>query len=596
MARYRISRTLPTGWKVRLDYIPWNGSLADAVTEIDGVALLEIGDHTCSFDELPYGMTQPQTLKLKLAFNLLPQAMQDALQEGQDSTLPPAPVPDRNVFVLYSDRGTNGVTWTTEFVGCEDTIEGFDAVPEAGDVYAYEVELVDVVYHAMKSVDAYYFWYTTGTFPTWYPARPILQSLTVSEAGRNQFYDVSGYAVSHYWLSETLNTYAVNVARMLSEHYLRGVPSGNRIANGSQLEKLGDSALTLYRSTYESLPRQQSTALASSEVAIIRKVTNGSFDGGLVSVNDKYSWARKDNTAYDILRDLCESFGVKMSYGIEIGTSGGSPSFTLSWRPRRVGSPNAGDNHSTAYDAQIGALRMIVRPSARRGESNIGKVEIQWESDFEQDAKQVVLLQTGSRGSRSFNVEPIVHNAPCFLPDEDFPRGRLGPLLQTNQLFFKRTESGQTTLILCHENTRYKYQPDVIGGYVDATTTAGQQPVVNDDNEGNYRIQLNSIQTSATMIVALAKLLRHIFANPDNAIAETSYSALKTPEALPSNVGGVHDLSYNDNGGTGGTSDYAGLLTRIKWNQAILTSSTHNFMTGEITAKYFLMAASGNVS
>jgi hypothetical protein len=599
MARYRIERTLPTGWRIRLDYVPWNGTLAESPTMVDGVALLEIGDHTAEFDTLPFGMTEPHTLKLKLALNYLPAGMSQALQEGQDPTLPPAPVPDRNVFVLYSDRGTNGATWTTEFVGCEDVIEGFDAVPEAGDIYSYEIELVDVVYHAMKSVDARYFWLTLGTLPELNRAYDrVFQTLTTNERGRNQFHDLFGYARRRYsWLSEILDKYAANVGAVLSEHYLRGVPALNAFVNASQLRKVADASLTLYRSTYESLPRTAGAALAADEIALMTLIdSGGGIVGGLLNAADKYAWARSDTTAYDVMRDLCEAFGVKMSYGIEISEVLGSPAYTITWRPRRIGSPNAGDNHTTGYDAQVGALRMTERPSTRRGESNIGKVEIRWESEYQEDAKQIVYLQTGSRGSRSINVEPIVHNAPVFLPEEDMPDGRRGPMVQTNQLYFKRPESGQTTLVLVHENTRYKYLPDVVGGYVEATTTAGREPVVNDDNEGNYRIQLNAIQTSATMAVALAKFYRHTFAHPDNASVETTWSALRTTAVMPHNVGAVHDLSFNNDGGTGGESDFSALLTRLPWGRAILTSSTHNWMTGEVTTRYFLMAATGNVA
>jgi hypothetical protein len=145
---------------------------------------------------------------------------------------------------------------------------------------------------------------------------------------------------------------------------------------------------------------------------------------------------------------------------------------------------------------------------------------------------------------------------------------------------------------MAHENTRYYYLPG--GSYVQVTTTAMKQPVQHDDNEGNYRVQLNSVQAQATMAYGLTQLLLHLFSNPDNATIECTWNALKTPAMLPNNVGGVYDLSTNS-GGSGGTADYADVLPNLAWTKAVMTSSSHNWMTGEISTKFFLLAATGNI-
>jgi hypothetical protein len=96
------------------------------------------------------------------------------------------------------------------------------------------------------------------------------------------------------------------------------------------------------------------------------------------------------------------------------------------------------------------------------------------------------------------------------------------------------------------------------------------------------------------MPYTLTQFLLHVFANPDNATIEAPWSALKTSVVLPAFVGAVYDLSTNL-GGSGGTADFADVLPNLSWSKAILMSSTHNWMTGEIDTKFFLMAATGNV-
>lgn len=593
MARYRMERTLPTNWRIRLDYIPWDGSLDDAVTAVDGVSLLEIGDQVNEFDSLPFGMVQPQTLKLKLALTSLPSALQAYIRTGRETVLvgPLPKVLRRNIFVLYSDRGTNGAAWTTEYIGCEDDTEGFEATPGGGDTYEYEVELVDVVYHALKTMigkDTLVF-YTGQTLPEtvyhkfWY-------LLMLNTVGQNVYQSGEAQVLT---VANVLEWIMVALRKHLASYYLHGLAYPADVTT-SGFSGLFTSALELKNCNTDQPPRVAGTALTASSAYLTTHVALLGFSlgdnsaGGLMGIADKYGWRIGDTTVYDVMRDLCETLGVKMAYNVAI-TYGPSASAAVTFTPLRIGSPLAGNASVTGIDAKIACTKMLARPTIRRGADNVTKAETRWETEYNEDVKEIVRLRRGTDGSRSVNVEPIIHNAPTYLPEADEDDGRSGPFLQSNLIYFKSGGS----VHLAHENTRYYYLPGTPGNYVQVTTTAGQQPVVHDDNEGNYRIQLNSIQANACMPYALTQLLLHVFSDANNATIEAPFSALLTSEMLPAYTGAVYDLSTDD--GVSASANYATLLPNMAWTRAVLTSSSHDWMTGKIQTKFFLMAATGNV-
>jgi hypothetical protein len=140
--------------------------------------------------------------------------------------------------------------------------------------------------------------------------------------------------------------------------------------------------------------------------------------------------------------------------------------------------------------------------------------------------------------------------------------------------------------------------PGSSGAYVDATTTAGETPVQHkddDENVGEYRLQLNAIQTTATMQTALAKFAVYVFGADQNGIVETSWNLLTTTQAMPHRLGSVHDLSYAQNGGTGGASYLASAFDEMSWSRCILTKSAVNYTTGENTVTYYVLSQSGNL-
>ena len=604
MPQYRFSRTMPTGWKIRLEYLTWDSNYGGAVTEITEPALVELGEHVAEFDNdgLPYGLCAPQKLSLRLNYSLLPSAMRGYLKYGYDTTLPPEPYLRRNTWWLWTDRGTNGATYYLEFIGCEEQSEGVDLEPGPGDTYEYNVELVDAIYHSMKYAtgEECFDNITVGPFDLYNRAfEALFNVLVVDSRGYNVYQKAGSFDTAMVPADNLMLLIAQSLSKFFDAKYAR---SGNTWPMGSfvaGLDNVFTSALTLKKQSVATLPRSAGADLTAAQMYLIWQTVTGPVNGGLSSPIDKYAWARADVTPWDVLHDLAETLGVKISYTFSYvpATNGVNVDFKV----RRVGSTiTHGDASSTAYDAQIGASKMIDRAKIVKRGSGIAKSEIQFDSESDADAKAVVRLSSAARGSRSMNVEPIVHNIPTYQSNSDERLGRYGPLLQTNNIYFQRTETGaEGTFVLCHENTRYRFLPGTSGAYVDATTTAGNNPVQHLDdleNDAEYRIQLNAIQTTATMQTALAKFAVHVFGADQNGIVETSWNLLHTTEAMPHKLGSVHDLSYAQDGGTGGASYLASAFDEMTWARCILTKSAVNYMTGENAVTYYVLSQSGSLS
>lgn len=628
MPIYRIARTLKTGWRFRLDYCPHDTEYDPngTITSVGDVAILELGDHVAEFDSIPYGLQQPATLSLKLLYTQLPAAMVAYLRDGYNT----ANDRQQNIWVLWTDRGTNGATWTLEFVGCEDNTEGVDYSPEAGSEYSYDAELVDICYHAMKSATGYdalnaikppNHLSPTGWFAPYYKLWHWYKGVPLTGAGvearaDNQYQDAQGLRVGMYTAEGVLRHVLFGLAQYLTDNYTRSAALdsalGSSITADLALDQFGRSEFTelVNRSCewlsyqYSGATRQPGTARTKSNTFLCARVQpptqlggqGSEYFGGVLGVSDEYGWARRDTSLYDVMRDLCETFAVKVTYKPRwepAGTfyKGLSYEFTV----RRIGTPiTASDTGATTWDARLGTNGFIDRPKIGRRQDNISKAETRWASKSDEDAKEIVRLQAGAAGSRSMNIEPIVHNCPTWLPEWNDEDGRYGPLLQTNLLYWREGESAHKM----HENTRIRFMPGAAGAYVESTTTAGEDPVTfrDGENDGNYRIQLNAIQAGACLPNALAKLHLHLWTNPDNAVVETSWALSRTTEAMTDKLGAVHNLAFAEDGGAGGTSPYATTFDRLPWVRAVLTSTSVNYDTGLCTVKYFLIAETGNLT
>lgn len=608
--QFRISRTLPNGWRTRLDIVPYTSKLndpANTIREEDAVSLLELGSQKNEFDSVPYGLSKPQTLKIKLAWSRLSTEFQDAISSQ------PSDFGQRNIFLLYTDRGTNGTTYSLEFAGCEDNIEAFELEPLGDGQYAYSIELADLAYMAMKTATRYLRppdrddaagLVDNGKFQVVPNSTPWQIYLTATR-GRNQAGDV-GLLGLYIINSETAMS---ELSRKLAVRMRSATRSDNGIYSSQEIPGLFDrgntlraiftAALELYGCTTDGvesggkLRRKIAGALSKTAIYLIGKIVRAysSNDiqtlGGIFSGSDNFAWDRNDNSAYDVMRDLCETLGVKASYRFEIvpaNTYADTPydSVGVIWDVKRIASSRDFANDLDTPDDAISTLKALSDPKITVRGENILKSEVRYETSNQEDKTEIVRISQGARASRSMNVEPIVHNIPVFYPEYDERRGRYGPFKQTNQLFFKGNGAGGSpdgSIMKVHEDTLYWYGPGA-NQYVSVTSTASDNPWdQTDDTQQATAVQLAAMQAETSMAAALTKLHLKAFSDENNALVEIEWPLTVSPYVLPGGLAGRHQL----------TAGPASTFTSLAWSRALPVSIDVDWFAGTSKMTYYLL-------
>jgi hypothetical protein len=578
MPHYRIQRTLPNGWNIRLEMLPYDTNLGGAVTTLGDVCLLELGDQVAEFDGLPYGMVKPQTLRFQLAWDMLPTAMQTYIETSVDG--------DKcNLWMLFSDRGTGGATYSLEFAGVEDNVEAVNLEPLDDGSYAYSVQLVDMLFHAMKTKTGYsIFNGKVGAITP--PSANVFQVRMKNDPARQQFQTAIGDTKADTF-NDIVGHMRTGMATHIKSNYARTTSAATDIFDWSQvLDDFLTTALELYKiNSLTNTPRQIGTALTSTTAVLLTNALepkyNGKTIGGIYSMGDNFAWGRKDVTVYDILRDLCEAMGIKASYEFTYRTTAGVDRITATWFPKRIcGSKDDTTNTADTADVTLSIENALALPSIVKRGDNIGKAEVRYESTNQDDLTEIVRLKKGARSSRSMNIEPIIHNVPVILmKDYHKNSGRSDVLKQTNHIMYADTTND---LIKVHETTKYYYGPKA-NQWVKVSSTASEEPTAfkaDFSNEPAFQVQMAALQAQTSMTAALCLLHLHVFADENNATAEMEWNYTASQYVRPQGLAGRHAL----------TDNVADTFTALNWSQALPTSITMNWFEGTTKVKYFLLA------
>jgi hypothetical protein len=576
MAIYRLSRTLPNGWRIRLDLVPYDENLNGTVTPLGDVCLLELGSQTAEFETLPYGLVKPQTLKFKLAWSMLPSAVQDYIEDSVD----PAAPNKCNLWVLYSDRGTSGATYTVEYAGVEDNVEAVQLEPLDDGSYGYNVELVDYVFHAMKTLTGnQVFNGKIGAHRP--PETEVFQFLLRNLVGRNQKHLSPGRV-----LADTFATIMGYIRTAMGTHIKTNYARTTLGFSGSlfdfnTLDKLIEAAIELYTMGLDNEPRTISTAVTSQTSYLTTNISKDSYGGatigGLYSLGDNFAWGRRDVTVYDIIRDLCETLGVKASYNFEAKTQSGNIYLDTNWYVKRIASSLGYANNVDTTDATLSLNQSLALPTIIKRGDNIAKAESRYETSHQEDATEIVRLKKGARSSRSMNIEPIIHNVPVYMTDYDKIVGRTEVYKQTNQILFKANNG---SLVKVHETTKFWYGPKSTQ-WVKISSTASNNPQYqDDDSQEKYRVQLAAMQAQTSMPAALCLLHLHVFADENNATCETEWNYTKSTALLPSALCGRHTL----------TDSVVDIFDSINWEYALPTSISVDWFASTSKINYYVLA------
>jgi hypothetical protein len=601
MSIYRYSRQLPNGWNVRLDLLPYNETLSGTVVEQPPYGIITIGEHASEFDDLPFGLQKPQTLKIELDWEGLSSDVRTLLSTARGTN--PFGNAARNTWLLFSDRGTNSATWTLEFAGVEDNVDALDLEPtETG--YTYNAELVDVAYYNLKTMTGanVFFGYTPEDAT---PYREVFDSLETggTKPKDNQTSLVNIPQLISFYSGITDQTLAFrssfeHVARWFRKvcgnyfNLIDGRASawatlqGSNFDVGDDLRTLIETAATFYEQS-TTAPRSAGSALTKTTAHLtthISATTDAAlaYDtalGGIASTGDKLAWGREDLSAWDILKRLAETMGVKLSYSFGYDnttyTSPTRPFITVKWNVRRIASPITNANTSSTPDYNVSLSTALSRPSISVRGNNVLKAEARIEGFSDDDVTEWARIKSGTEASRSINAEPILNNMPTYKPRADSGIGwnRIG-YLQTNNIVTRYGTTDQ--LLKAHETTRVYWGPSGTDYFEVSTPASAELPQIT--NPALYKLTLAERQIRSCLPYALVVFYSKIFAEEDSASIELDFDIRNSVAHLPQSLGAI--VSF-----TGGAAD---TFTSLPWTKAICTSIVTNWLEGTATAKYYL--------
>jgi hypothetical protein len=224
----------------------------------------------------------------------------------------------------------------------------------------------------------------------------------------------------------------------------------------------------------------------------------------------------------------------------------------------------------------------------KRGD-NILKAEVRYETESDRDATDIVKVQRGARASRSMNIEPLLHNMPVHIqdnnPDDRWPKFK-APIKQTNQLYVRGSYYGgsPSNFIKVHEKTKIRYSssqfvevdPDGLKNPVPATDFK-----TNSQTQSTYFLQINDCQVNGCITAALCNLLLTVFSNENNAIVEVEWPLSISNKVMTDYIAGKFQL----------TNEAAGKFGNISWDKAMPVSISVDLISAKATHRYYMVSA-----
>lgn len=581
-----------TGWRYRLDIMPYGNTLSSTIETLPGnvANLIEVGAIKTAFDKLPYGVQSPAGMSVRLAISNLPTGLQQAIRNKVGL------VGDRNLFMLFSDRGTNGATYTLEFCGVQAKIAGTSYSKEAG-AWLTTLDLVDALYFTMTKVrmsgieDNSYVETTPYTvlYDVGFPSvarTDVYHSARAEDTGwsRDFYVDTWNEIVGEvrkdisYWLS----IYACRTSNT------SGIVDIIADGNATMADYWGNT-IDMYQAA-TTYPRTASTALTGNTarmVSRVREKDGNTVIGGMVSSRDIYSWARYE-TAWDWVKDLTETFNAKASY-YPVYVTGANPYIAYVWNVKPVLEDPVSPGRTLDFE------KALSWPEIRETEEGIGKAEVRTETSSDKDVKQWVVNAGVSRADKQFTAQTWVTNSPVFVDTVREGRDVVAGvaqndllsegLFQTNRIVY--VNGGQ--VFKAHENVRL-YKASGVSTLYTATdpvtsVNLSEQPPTFDKTVSpevcrqQYQLWANAVQSYGCLPYALAQHLVGIFGDDNITTFEIEYRITDAPtKVLAENLGAVYDFS----GSTVATE-----LPHLSWNKGVVTSIEVNH--AENTSKLTVM-------
>lgn len=590
--QYRKEWTAPaTGWRFRLDIVPYDCTLSSTRVVLSGAEAnaVEVGAIASSFDSLPYGLKAPDQMTVKLVYSKLPADLKNKLLQKVAYYSSPYVGWAKNTFLYFSDRGTNGATWTLEFVGTPAKIAGTTYTKESGS-YVTSVELVDAMYDAMVGMpmskieaNAWAGNYHTVLYDVGFPGA------VRSDAYHTARVEDTGWSTGFFvesWAS-VFSKIRTNITGELIRQTCRTSNSSAAATQNaadaiSTMPNLLGNVVDFYECS-QTYPRTIGSALTTSTAKIITRVLEkdtGATVGGMVSSRDEVSWARYE-TAWDWYKDLCESFGAKVAYRPVYNAGGGSPYISYVWY---VGSVKGWFDFTQSANLDDG----LDYPEFVETEDAIAKAEVRTDMFSEGNTTQWIVNSGVMRADKQFTSQVYMHNLPTTIDnvrggDADQAAFLSIGLFQTNRVVYEA--NGQC--FLAHPTLTIKTSPSYSTLYTatdpDTSTDLGAEPptyTFEQATADKYNLWVNAVQKYGGLPYAVAQHVTSTFGTDNLAsfkvtLRVADYPSLTLPTGVNTTaVGMIVDLS---------SSTAASELTHFAWTSAVVTGVESDLQAGTAT-------------
>ena len=587
--------TQGTKWNYRLDIMPYFANLSSTVIPLSGAEAnaIEIGAIEASFDKLPYGLQSPAQMSVQLVLSNLPEPLRVSLQLKQATAVGGT---IKNTFMLFSDRGTNGGTWTLEFVGTPSKINSMKYKREAG-AYVTTVELVDALYDAMVSMpmsdieaNAWAGNYHTVLYDVGFP------SVARSDAYHTARVEDTGWSTGFFVESfaDVMTKIRTNITTELVRQTCRTMnTSANALINasdtfGNMPDFIGSCAE--FYSCADAYPRTTGTALTKSTAKLVTRVIEkdtGDAVGGMVSSRDEVSWARYE-TAWDWYKDLCETFAAKVTFKPSYQTGGGSPYITYGFVVKPIKQPYQ------ALPIPVTLDKALEQPEITETEDAVAKAEVRTDMFSDNNVKEWVVNAGVNRADQQFTLQNYLHNLPVTLDTLVQYSGGGDPtrsdfksigLFQTNRIVYEA--GGQC--FTAHPTVKL-YTTAASGttyAAIDPNTsqdlgTLPPNPVYSNIALQEYNLWVNAVQSYGGLPFAIAQYVTSVLGKDNIASFEAEFRIEDYPTLLmgTDGLGNVADLS---------TSTTATDLSHLTWNTAVVTSLECDTQAGTTTVRFTLV-------
>lgn len=592
MAHYRHTWTnATTGWQMRFDIVPYGSQISSSTVALGaGTVLADNLQQESSFDNIPFGLMNAPTLSVKLNYDRLPTAVQSALETFQSAG------GDRNLFLLWSDRGTG--TWTVEFAGTEEQTENL--VTQTNDLgeEEYSLNLIDALYHATLTLRAQDVFLASQYAPKNY--RNLLEVATPDYI-RTEIvaYSYLGYNMRIRTIAELATIIKTKLTTYLTTSLTRTANvSVSATVDASDINaRIGDyidTGARFYKAS-STFPRVKAASLTDATAHLVTHILNFSNSpvGGLFALGDDYSIAA-EQSLLDFIKSFSETMCVKVSWKPIYVADAGGDYITWAWDIACMFS-------NTRTDAVLTTLSMaeaLESGDLDRGAESIGRTEIQFplaSKDQDRNVTQVEYSNGRSRGERSINIEPVVHNVVSMKDKVIYIEGAWNAyqdqITQTNLICYD-SDLIDNQMDKAHEDTRVVVVGAADGGaavtFVDVSVATDHpwltspnfedRSAMDVDPSQSIALQawINDVQRNSCLPFALAKSLFLAYSSPMQATVEITWRI--NANTVPAKLGACYSL----------TGARATKLPSINWARACIVSVKTDWIKGTSQINYFM--------